>query len=357
MRQSAPISRPVHKAMTWLLDDVMANGVAHAGDWWRHVDEVRKEAAGLLGTEPRKVAFAKNTSEGLNFAANGIDWRPGDEVVTGAMEFPANRYPWLNLADRGVVTRLVEGENGALPAELLIAAMNERTRVLAVSAVQYVSGYRVDLVALGKACRERDVLFVVDAIQIVGALPFAPDSLGIDVVAADSHKWMLGPEGIGIAWFSDRALERLRVAEVGWASVAEPLRYEEQTLTLHPHARRFECGTNQTVSHYGLGAACKLLNEIGMEVIGMRVITLAERIRARVLERGWRIYGSDAPACASGIVSFDPGGADPAAIFTALYRHGVQASARGGYIRFSPHISIRRRRKSTARSPSSTKFS
>ncbi len=333
----SPISRPVRDAMVDLADDVMEHGLVNVKRWYATVEATRRAAAALLRTEPKHVAFAKNTSEGLSFVAAGYPWQRGDEVVTSRAEFPSNRFPWLNLADLGVRTILVDDDAGCLPAERLLDALTPRTRVLAVSAVQYVSGYRADLAALGEACAERDVLFVIDGIQAIGAQPLHPEEIGADVVAADAHKWMLGPEGIGIVYLSDRALDALRVTEVGWASAANAGDFEVQDFVLHPDARRFEPGTPTTIALYGLRAALDLINGVGLGMVAERVLALADHARHAARDRGWGVYGPQAGPNRSGIVSVEvPGDTDR--LQRDMWARGVIVSSRGGRIRLSPHF-------------------
>ena len=187
----APISRRVRDAMVGLLDDVQQFGAEHWQGWVETYGGVRRSLAQLINAEPDEIAFAKNTSEGISFFANGLDWQPGDEVISIEGEFPANFYPWKALQKRGVVLRLVPAEEGRVSQESILRALTPRTRVLTVSFVQYLSGFRLDLEKLGKACAAHDCLLFVDAIQGLGAFPVDVRRANIAGLAADSHKWML----------------------------------------------------------------------------------------------------------------------------------------------------------------------
>ena len=332
----SPISRRVFDAVRWQAEDALYHGVAHGPVWWGRYEEVRDAAAKLFHASPRNIAFVKNTSEGLSFAAAGFPWREGDEIVTPAMEFSSNRFPWLALRDLGVRTVLVEDENGCVPAEKLIDACTPRTRLLAVSAVQFASGYRADLHALGAACRDRDVFFVVDGIQALGALRLYPNEVGADLVPADAHKWMLGPEGVGVAYLSDKAIDTLRVTEVGWHSAADPLNFSAPDFEFHPDARRFEPGTMPGAFLFGLGAALDLINEVGLELIERRVLALSAYARELCEARDWPVLGSATPDERSGIViARVPGDADE--MLRRLKDRSIIAAARAGGIRFAPH--------------------
>lgn len=257
-------------------------------------DRVRASAADLLGAgRASEIAFVPNTSTGLSYVAEGLAWREGDNVVTAESEFPSNVYPWLGLADRGVELRRVAEVAGRVPVDSIAEAMTERTRVVALSSVQYATGFRIDLAAVAELCRARDALLVVDAIQSLGALPLSVAELGIDVCVAGSHKWLMAGEGIGLFYVSERALERVRPVIRGWLSVkdwfgpvCDPPEYAEG-------AARFECGTSNVAGIYALGASVNWLLEIGTEKIARRVLELARR-----LERGSRVWASSSPPSA-----------------------------------------------------------
>ena len=333
----APISQPVYDAITGLARDVLVDGVANVAVWWEHYAVIRQRAADLMQVSTRNIAFVKNTSEGLSFVASGYPWRDGDQVLTAAMEFPSNRFPWLALADKGVETTIIPDEAGRVPVDLYAERVTAKTRLLAVSAVQYASGYRADLAALGGLCRENDMLYVVDGIQALGAMPLYPEDYGIDVVVADSHKWMLGPEGIGVMYISDRAMDMLRVTEIGWHTSEAPLEFERQELVMHDDARRFECGTPTGVALYGFGAALKVLLDVGLDEIGRRTMMLGDYLRDACRSRGWSVYGPQKPEETSPVVCVETRG-DVDGIAEGLKSMGVLAAARAGNLRFSPHF-------------------
>jgi selenocysteine lyase/cysteine desulfurase len=184
-------------------------------------ERVRGLAARLLGArDPQEVAFVENTSTALSLVAEGLDWRPGDNVVGAALEFPTNVYPWMVLASRGVEYRMTPERDGRIDPEELLSLIDDRTRMLVLSWVQYASGFRSDLARLGEACRERGVLFVVDVIQGLGALALDVEAAHVDVAAGSCHKWLLGPEGIGLLYVSDRVIDRLRPARAGRLRIA-----------------------------------------------------------------------------------------------------------------------------------------
>jgi selenocysteine lyase/cysteine desulfurase len=334
----APISRRVRDAMVGLLDEVQQSGAEHWERWMETYGGVRRSLAQLLNADPGEIAFAKNTSEGISTFANGLDWQPGDEVVSIEGEFPANFYPWKALEKRSVVLRLVPADEGRVSLESILGALSSRTRVVAVSFVQYLSGFRLDLEKLGQACAAHGCLLFVDAIQGLGAFPVDVRRAHIAGLAADSHKWMLGPEGSAVLYVNRQVMESITPSEVGWTTVRHWSDFSRRDLSWRDDARRYECGTLNTVGIYGLGAAVNLLLEIGIPNIAERVLDLTDRLRAGLLAQGHSVFGPHARAEASGIVSFVPrrGGAER--LLERFLTHRVQVAARGGMVRIAPHF-------------------
>ncbi|MGH9433156.1 MAG: aminotransferase class V-fold PLP-dependent enzyme, partial [Terriglobia bacterium] len=215
----SPVSCRVRDAMTNLIDDVCRHGCNHRERWLDAYDAARAKAASLLSAEPEEIAFVKNTSEGISLFANGLDWNAGDEVVSVAGEFPANYYPWRYLERKGVRLRLVPERDGVVNVEDLAQAISPSTRVVAVSFVQFLSGCRLDLQHLGGVCQERGVLLFVDAIQGLGAFPVDVKKSQIAGLAADGHKWLMGPEGAGLLYIRRDVIESIEPSSVGWMSV------------------------------------------------------------------------------------------------------------------------------------------
>ena len=334
----APVSVSVRRAMDQIVRDVTDHGIAHMTQWQDLVAAARRSAARLLGTRASQIAFLKNTTDGLIAAALGVDWRSGDSVVIAEGEFPANVYPWLNLAERGVSIRWVPERGGRLQVDDFAAAIDSSTRVLSVSSVEFFSGFRNDLAALGELCRKRGVLFVVDAIQSLGALRIDVAALGIDCLAADGHKWLMGPEGCALFCTSSRALSQLCVAGLGWAGVRTAHDFLDYGMELHEDARRFETGTQNTAGIAGLKAAIDLLLEIGMDTVEDRVLSLSQRLAEGLSARGYELLGSRRPGEASGIVAFRADGIPSTEVARALTAATVQLTQRAGTVRLSPHV-------------------
>jgi len=336
----APISSRVAEALERYAGEAVRHGALHYDRTFdAEVERVRGRAATLLGVHPEEIAFVKNTSEGLGLVAAGLDWRPGEQVVTCDLEYPSNVYPWWNLRDRGVETVMLRSEAGRLPLERVEEALRSpRVRLLALSSVEYASGARNDLEALGRLCADRGVLFCVDAIQSLGCLPLRPAAWGIDFLAADGHKWLCSVEGCGIFFCARRMLDRLAPRVVGWRSVVDNRNYDRYRLELQPSAGRFEEGTPNTPGIFGLGAAIDLVLELGVEPIAERVLGLTDRLVAGLEERGARVTSPRGPGEASGIVSFLWPEEEPRRTAARLRREGILVAVRRNAVRASPHF-------------------
>jgi selenocysteine lyase/cysteine desulfurase len=335
----APVSTRVEEAVRRYLAEATRRGAFdYARSYDAEVERVRARAAALVGAAPDEIAFVKNTTEGLGIVANGLDWRPGDQVVTCDLEYPSNVYPWQGLADRGVETVLLPGESGRLAFERVADALeNPRARLLALSSVEFGSGMRHDLEALGRLCQERGVLFCVDAIQSLGCLPVDVARQRIDFLAADGHKWLLSVEGCGVFYCSRRVLDLVRPRIVGWRSVAENHDFDRYQTELQPGAGRFEEGTPNTAGIFALGAAIDLLLELGIEPISQRVLALSERLAEGLAARGAECL-SPRGSEASGIVSFRLPDEPVERTVARLRAKRIFVVARRGGVRASPHF-------------------
>jgi cysteine desulfurase / selenocysteine lyase len=302
-------------------------------------EEVRALAARLLGARrPREVAFVPNTSTGLSLVAQGLEWRAGDNVVGALSEFPANVYPWMELGHRGVEYRQLRERSGRLDLDELASLVDERTRAVALSWVQYASGFRVDLSSLGRFCRERGALLVVDAIQGLGAVRMDVERDLVDVAVAGGHKWLLGPQGIGLLYVSERVVHRIRPVILGWRSVRHPFDWATFDPTLAEAAARFEPGSFNVAGVDALGASLELLLELGPETVEARVLALASRVADGLAARGFEVVSSRRPGEASGVVAALHGEVPAEELVAKLAGRGVVAAARGGRLRVSPHV-------------------
>ena len=336
----SPVSTRVVDAMADFLDLSARTGILHYAEMEARAERAREKFARLIHADPDEIAFIKNTSEGLSRVANGIAWREGDQIVTTNLEYPSNVYPWWHLAARGVKTRMVPHRDGRLRMEDLEAALAPPTRLLAISSVEFGNGFRNDLETLGRMCHEREVWFCVDAIQSLGVQPLDVERCRIDFLAADAHKWLLCVEGIGGFFVSRRVLGSIDPVNVGWKSVVNRGDYFNYDLRFPDSALKFEEGSLNLCSLWGLDAALELVLEAGVPAIERRVMDLLDRLIAGLGERGHPVSSSLDPGDRSGILTFRPrpGGEDAHALVRRLRQQGFITVERAGSVRVSPHF-------------------
>ncbi|HTU21232.1 MAG TPA: aminotransferase class V-fold PLP-dependent enzyme [Gemmataceae bacterium] len=332
----APLTERARQTLVEWAGDLAENGVVHDSARVRRIEEVRRLAGQLLRADPLDIAFIKNTSEGIGIVAEGLRWQAGDNVVTAEDEYPANLYPWMNLAERGVELRRVPSRDGRIFLDDLRAAIDGRTRLVSLSFVEYASGFRNDLFAVGQLCREKGVLFFVDAIQGLGVLPLDVQNTPIDFLAADGHKWLLGPEGAGLFWVRRELIDRLHPVGIGWNSVIDSRNFNHVELRLKPHAGRWESGSLNVGGILALGASLDLLLAAGIDAIAERVLQLTDYLCEHARRAGVEVYSSRRPGEASGIVSLVLPG-DVRAFVRRCRDAGIIVNQRAGRLRVSPH--------------------
>lgn len=333
----APITRAAREAIARWSAEAAEEGGPTWGRWDRRLQEVRAKAAAIVSATPEEIALVRSTTEGVTLVAEGYPWQAGDNVVIPTDEFPTNQYPWLNLASRGVETRRVPTVDGQLDLNRLEAACDQRTRIVALSWVGFLSGWRTDLKAAAELAHRRGALLFVDAIQGMGAFPLDVKQLQIDF-AADGHKWMLGPEGAGLFYIRREHLDRLRPIGVGWNSVVDQSNYTHIDLKLKNTAARYEGGAPNCVGFIGLGASLDLLAESGMAAIGERILEITNVCCERLKAIGAIITSPrEKPENSSGIVTFEMPGCDSLALRKFGYSRHVAMAQRASKLRISPH--------------------
>jgi len=333
----APLATPVRSAMTVFLDR-QSEEPFELAHWERLRAQVRSRLGELVSVALERITFVKNTTAGLGLVAAGLDWRAGDNIVGVEGEFPANIYPWLGLKSRGVELRLNPTHGGRIDTGELLQLCDARTRLVTISAVQFWSGFRADLVELAERLSARDVLLVVDAIQGVGALEFDLSKVSIDFLSAGAQKWLLGPIGIGFAYVSPRMQERMRPVTIGTDSVIRDGEYFDYDLTFRPDARRYEEAAPNYPGILGLGAAVNLLLRAGMQQVESAILRLSDRLREELPRRGYTLVFSPKPGERSGIVSFRHTRMVPAEVQQRLRDAGIVISLRADFLRASPHF-------------------
>ena len=334
----APLSMKAKNAMVRWVSDQSENGVACGSHWLRTVEQARRAAATLIGSHVDEIAFVKNTSEGLAMIAEGVRWKAGDNVISVQEEYPANVYPWLNLQRRGVGFKRIPLRDGRIVIEDLSSAMDARTRLLTISFVEFATGFKNDLKRLAYLCQERNVLFCVDAIQGLGVFPIDVQKVPIDFLAADGHKWLLGPEGAGILFCRKKHFDQLDLVNVGWNSVVGSNNFSTIDYRLKPTAARWEGGSNNIAGIAGLGASLEWLLTIGIEQISERVIQLTDLLCTRLQDLGGTLVSSRRTGEKSGIVSVSWPTLNARSLRHYCWENHVLLSVRAGRIRISPHF-------------------
>jgi selenocysteine lyase/cysteine desulfurase len=334
----APLPAPAVRALADYAASLSAHGITAYREWFARLTHVRALAARLINApDADDVYFVPNTTHGIGVVAEGYPWRAGDNVVLAAEEYPSNQYPWMNLAHRGVEVRTVPSRGNCISIDDVRAAMTDRTRVLTVSAVEFASGFRHDLDALGELCRSKGVFFFVDAIQALGVFPIDVRATPVDALAADGHKWLLGPEGAGFGYVRREWVERLHPISVGANSVVNPWAFTTIDFRLKPHAGRWEGGAYNMPGITALGASLELLLDAGIGNVRGRVLELSDYLCEKAAARGWGVFSSRAEGEKSGIVSLLHPSLPADEVLARCKDAGVVVNSRAGRVRVSPH--------------------
>lgn len=337
-----PVSLRVTEAVEAYNREALEHGYTRGAAWHKRIEAIRESCARLIGAQAGEIAFVKNTSHGISLAARGLNLGEGDEVLISELEFPSNVYPWMALEKHGVLLKKIPARDGALDLDRLPELMTDRTKVLALSSVAYGTGYRLPLADIGKVCRDLGIFFAVDAIQSLGAFPIDVERDCIDFLSADAHKWMLGHEGIGLMYVRKPWLERIEPSLLGWNSVVGCLDFDRIDFRLKPDAQRFEEGSQNGLSIYGMGGAVELLLQIGVERIAGRILGLTGILIEGLQKISCILRTPLEPSLRSGIVSFrldeDADNRRLAQLERHLFENGIYTAIRAGGLRLSPHF-------------------
>jgi cysteine desulfurase/selenocysteine lyase len=337
----APLSRGAQLAINRFADEAANLGDTVWPQWAATTDRLRKNVATLLGCESREICLVPNTTTGINLIAEGYPWKPGDNVVIPDGEFPSNLFPWLNQQSRGVEVRVVPRAGGEVRAGDLMSQVDDSTRIIATSWVGYASGYRIDVDDLVQQAHDRGVLVFLDAIQGVGMYPLDLSQTPVDFLASDGHKWLLGPEGAGIAYIRSEHINTLRCGNVGWASVKNAYNYADPSLELRADAARFESGSANMIGDAALNASVELFLQVrqahGNDAIMKRVVGLADSLVQSLKAIGAKPRQPESPERRSGILTFELPGVEPNEIRSRAVRENVVVSCRDGGVRTSIH--------------------
>ncbi len=335
----APWPVRAEKAVNAFCRENVTIGSKKYANWLKVEAHLKHQLAQLINAKSvDEIALVKNTSEALSFVAYGLEWAAGDTIVTSDEEFPSNIIPWESLESQGVrviKTHLKDAED---PTTELIKNIDSRTKLLTISSVQYASGLRVDLERLGEVCQQKGVLFCIDAIQSIGAFPVDVQKYQADFMMADGHKWMLGPEGLGVFYCRQAAIDKLKLTQYGWHMVEDMGNYDVPEWTTATSARRFECGSPNMLSIHALSASISLLLEVGIDTVAKNVIERGHYVIDKVQQNPSLTLLTKPDEEGNNIIVFKPSSNDSDALFEYLTSHQVVCAKRGGGIRFSPHF-------------------
>lgn len=336
----APVPTTAIEAVVSQLRDVNENGSTNYLEWVATKNRAREIIAEMLKVRAEQIAFMRNTSDGFATVASGLKWQKGDNIVSFEREFPANFYAWRRVRDAfDVELRLCPEQEGRIDLDEFIGLIDENTRLVSISAVQYGSGFRACLEKIGEAARKVDALFAVDIIQALGAMPFDLQAQKVDIAAGASHKWLCSPEGCGILYLSDRARARVEPTLIGWISVDDPWDFEAVEQTWKSNALAWESGTGNSSLFYGLEKSAKLLFETGAEKIESYLEELTDYLCELLAGKNYEIVSSRAQGEKSQIVCIKhQNGLTPNQIAKHLENEKIIVSQRGERIRIAPHF-------------------
>lgn len=333
----APMSEPVLRAMEHFLHDVRDNGRNNYPDWCHYADtSIKARVATLIGADASEIAFVKNTTEGLVNVANGLDWRDGDNLLLPDIEYPSNVYCWMQLARRGVAIKWIKTREGRVDLADIASAINSRTRLVTISAVQFSNGFRQDLAALSELCVARKVLLNVDAIQWVGSMALDLSAIHVDFLSFGGHKWLLAPIGTGIFYCNKGSLDLLVPPSVGYHSVDRGEAHMDYILDFRAGAGQFEEALVNFPGIWGLDAAVRMHIAIGQKTIEQHILDMTDYAAEAVRTKGWTVVSPRDGAERSGLLSFRRDGVDTDAAAGSLREAGVDLAVRAGVLRISP---------------------
>ena len=340
----SPWPKRTQMAVTKFAEENTLYGATYYLEWLKTEESLRKRLANLIGAPcSSAIALSKSTSEALSIIAYGLEWSEGDEIVISNQEFPSNRIVWESLATKGVQLKIADISDGDA-VEAISAQITSKTKLVSISSVQYASGLKVDINRLGKLCKEQNVLFCIDAIQSLGAIPFDINHNHADFVVADGHKWMMGPEGLALLYVKPEIRDRMSINQYGWHMVKHRGDYTRSTWEIAPDATRFECGSPNMLGIHALNASLSIIEEFGIEKISNALIdNINYLIKGIKTISGATILSSTEPSQLAGIVTFKIEGITSETLYEKLMKEKVICACRGGGVRFSPHFYTEKR--------------
>ncbi|MCX6152218.1 MAG: aminotransferase class V-fold PLP-dependent enzyme [Ignavibacteriales bacterium] len=333
----SPLSSPVVEQINKYLHVRSETDVENFQDYLGLVTETKNRISELINSSSDRIAFVDNTSNGLNILAQGLDWNPGDRILLNDVEFPSNIYPFLNLKQQGVEIDFVKSRDGCVTYEDIESAVTAKTKLISISYVQFLSGYRADLEKIGELCSNKGIIFCVDSIQALGAITLDVKKYKIDFLANGTQKWLMALEGLGFIFITEELQEKITPKYVGWTSVADAWNLLDYKLVLKRNADRFQNGTLSVVGINALNASLKFLQSFGYKNIEETILNNTDYFLSSLLEIGITPLLKNAGRNnLSAIVSFKSVKAKD--IFDKLLAQNITAAVREGIVRFSPHF-------------------
>jgi len=334
---TGPLSTKVKEAIDRLLLDKNEGKIDDYNELVQKVNESKQLLAKMLNTTPSRIAFTENTSSGLSILAQGIKWNKGDGIILNDVEFPSNVYPFMNLQDKGVEIDFVKSENGVVTANDIINTIKPETKLISVSYVQFLSGYRIDLEKLGTVCRKKEIILSVDAIQGLGAINIDIEKCKVNFISCGTQKWLLGMQGMGFIYISKELQDKIDASFVGWLSVENAWDLLDYNYKLKRTANRFQPGTLNTIGVYALNASLKMFDEFGFENIERQILNNSKYFIDRLIDAEFNPVLKDYnKEKLSGIISLKRDNAGD--IFNYLSKKDIICAVREGYLRFAPHF-------------------
>lgn len=334
---SGPLPIPAVERIKEFIRDRSEDRIEDYAEFIRIMGDTKSQLAEILNTLPSRIAFLDNTSNGLNLLAQSLNWKKGDRILLNDIEFPANVYPFLNLKGRGVEVDFVKSNRNVVSSADIIEAIKPETRLISVSYVQFLSGYRIDLTEIGEACRESDIILSVDAIQAVPAVELDVNKSNVSFISCGTQKWMLGLPGLAFVYASEELQEKMRPAYVGWLSVKNSDRLLNYDPVLKKTASAFQSGTLNFLAVYALNSSLQMLLEFGLERIRENVLSNTEYFSSELQKIGLNpVLKSYPPENSAGIITIEH--PESRKIFDELSAKDIIFSLREGLLRFSPHF-------------------
>jgi selenocysteine lyase/cysteine desulfurase len=341
---NGPLPSPVARSLQTYIEDTSQFGNIHQERWLEHVRGAHRRMANLIHVRSDQIAMTASTGDGLMTIASGLRWKPGDVIVSAECEFPSNVYPWLNLQEQGVQVNLVKMREHRIAVEDVLSSITERTRLVSLSLVEFSTGYRNDIATIARHCHERDIFCGIDAMQALGVLDIDAQALGIDYLAAASHKWLLSPQTTGILYVGDNLLTQLQTSRRSWLSVETPFEFFNYEQPLKTGMARFEHSSPNSLPIIALDAALGIFECIdgGMEAVEKRILGLTKHAIAGLERLGYPVVSPQGEGERSGIVCFklhpEQKDINPQRLVDELASRNIHVAVRGEVVRISPHF-------------------